>query len=99
LKSCASNVSHEYASFVCEERGRKVLYLRLLKALYGCVKSALLWNKLFSTTLKDLGFELNPYDTCVANKIINGSQCTIVWYVDKNTKISHQDGKVVSTHM
>ena len=42
-----------------------------------------------------MGFELNPYDTCVANKTINNKQCTIVWYVD-DTKISHVDSIVVT---
>jgi hypothetical protein len=42
-----------------------------------------------------MGFELNPYDTCVANKMIDGKQCTIAWFVDDN-KISHVDSKVVS---
>jgi Reverse transcriptase (RNA-dependent DNA polymerase) len=72
-----------------------VLYLQLKKALYGCVKSALLWYKLFSGTLQDMGFQLNPHDVCVANKTINGSQCTVVWYVDDN-KISHIDSRVVT---
>jgi Reverse transcriptase (RNA-dependent DNA polymerase). len=53
-------------------------YVRLKKDLYGCVKSALLWYELYSTTLKELGFTLNPYDQCVANATaIKGSQCTI----------------------
>jgi hypothetical protein len=42
-----------------------------------------------------MGFELNSYDTCVANKTIDGQQCTIAWYVD-NTKISHDDDKLVT---
>ena len=33
-------------------------------------------------------------DWCVANKEINGKQCTIVWHVD-DLKISHVDPKVV----
>jgi hypothetical protein len=32
-----------YAKFVTYEKGVKVLYARLKKALYGCVQSALLW--------------------------------------------------------
>ena len=40
-----------------------------------------------------MGFELNPYDKCIANKIINDNQCTIVWYVD-DAKISHVDESV-----
>ena len=42
-----------------------------------------------------MGFKLSPYDPCVANKIINGSQSTICWYVDDN-KISHKNSKVVN---
>jgi hypothetical protein len=53
--------------FVAHEGGKPVLYLRLKKALYGCVRSALLWYELFANTLKDMGFELNPYDAWVAN--------------------------------
>jgi len=42
-----------------------------------------------------MGFELNPYDPCVVNYMIDGKQCTIVWYVDDN-KISHVSEKVVT---
>ena len=80
--------------YVITEKGRKVLYTQLDKALYGCVQSALLWYELYSTTLKEMGFKINPYDLCVANANIKGKQCTICWYVDDN-KISHEDPKVV----
>jgi hypothetical protein len=40
-----------------------------------------------------MGFELNPFGTCVANKMIDGKQCTIAWYIDNN-KISHMDEQV-----
>ena len=85
----------KYESFVAIENNKKVLYLRLLKALYGCVRSALLWYELFSSTLQGEGFELNPYDPCIANKIIGGKQCTVGWYVDDN-KISHMSADVVT---
>ncbi len=49
----------------------------------------------YSTTLCKEGFVINPYDKCVANKMINGKQCTVVWYVDDN-KISHEDPAVVT---
>jgi len=81
--------------FVAIENGKRVLYMRLMKALYGCVQSALLWYKLFSSTLVSLGFELNPYDLCVANAIIDGKQCTIGWYVDDNI-ITHVDPNQVT---
>ena len=86
-----------YAEYVTiNEKGIKVLYLRLRKALYGCVRSALLWYELFVSVLQDFGFELNPYDPCVANATIEGTQCTIAWYVDDN-KISHVNPAVVSS--
>ena len=44
--------------------------------------------------MKGHGFEINPYDKCISNKIINGKQCTIMFYVDDN-KISHEDPAVV----
>jgi hypothetical protein len=48
-----------------------------------------------SSQLQEWGFELNPYDFCVANKTINGKQCTILWHVD-DLKISHVDLKAVT---
>ena len=85
----------EYCQYVVMEGGVPVLYVRLIKAIYGCVKSALLWYELFSGTLQEMGFVLNPYDQCVANCDIDGKQCTIAWYVD-DTKISHADPSVVT---
>ena len=40
-----------------------------------------------------MGFKLNNYDQCVANKMIEGKQCTIIWYVDDNI-ISHMNSQV-----
>ena len=52
-------VNPKFREGIRKERGRDVLYLKLAKALYGCLKSALLWYKLFTETLKKLGFRLN----------------------------------------
>ena len=41
-----------------------------------------------------MGSSLNPYDPCVTNATIDGSQCTICCYVD-DTKISHAKQEVV----
>ena len=83
-----------YEQFVTYENGRKVLYLELLKALYGCLRSALLWYELYSTKLQGMGFTLNPYDTCVANKDIEEKQCSIGCYVDDNIA-SHDSDTVL----
>jgi hypothetical protein len=86
----------KYGPYVHVARnGKKILYVRLLKALYGCIQSAMLWWRLLTGTLEENGFKVNPYDTCVANKIMDdGTQCTVCWYVD-DLKISHAKEKVV----
>jgi hypothetical protein len=71
-----------YRKYVKDENGKTVLYVELLKALYGTLQAALLFWKLLSGKLEKWGFTINPYDWCVANKMIDGTQCTIVWHVD-----------------
>lgn len=84
----------EWSEFVVGEGKNKRLYVRLNKALYGCVQSALLWYELYSETLEGMGFEINPCDFCVSNTITKGRQCTLYQYVDNN-KISHANPTVV----
>ena len=64
------------------KKGEAMLYVRLSKALYGLLQSALLFYHKLRKELEDYGFEINPYDPCAANKIINGSQMTVTWHVD-----------------
>ena len=85
----------KYEEYVILESGRQVLYVLLLKALYGCVVSALLWYELFSGYLKEMGFEINLHDSFIAKKIIDKKQCKIAWYVD-DMKISHVNQDVVT---
>ena len=77
-----------YRKYGRDENGKPVLYVQLLKALYGTLRAALLFWKLLSSKLVSWGFIINPYDWCVANKMIDGKQCTILWHVD-DMKISH----------
>ncbi len=71
-----------YRQYVVLEKGRSVLYLQLQKALYGMMKSALLFYRKLVSELKKMGFDINPYDPCVANKMVNGTQMMIRWHVD-----------------
>ena len=57
--------------------------------MYGTLTAPILWYQLFTNTLLENGFTLNPYDPCVANKLINGLQMTVCWYVD-DLKVSHK---------
>ena len=76
-----------YQPFVSYETGKPVLYVRLQKALYCCLKSALLFYENLVGDLETYGFKINPYDPCVANKMIGGKQLTVCWHAD-DLKIS-----------
>ena len=54
----------------------------------------LFYNKLVAD-LEAYGFTIKLYDPCVANKMVNGNQLTVMWHMD-DLKISHVDGKVVT---
>ena len=48
------------------ENGRQVIYVWVLKAIYGMVEAALLWYKKFKKELEAGGFVFNPYDPSMA---------------------------------
>jgi hypothetical protein len=82
----APNIYRKFISL--DNKGNSILYVKLQKALYGCLRSALL---LYLKLVKDLeteGYELNPYDPWVANKLVAGTQFTVTWHVD-DLKLSH----------
>jgi hypothetical protein len=82
----------KYSEYVILEKGKETIYLRLEKALCGCLKSALLfWKDLLGSLLKQ-GYISNAYDLCVANNLIEESQLTIVWRVD-DLKVGSSTGQ------
>ena len=84
-----------YKKFVMTDRkGSKVLIVQCQNALYGTMQASLLYYRKFTQSLIKIGFELNPYDPCVANKTIEGEQMTICFHVD-DCKVSHCSSKVV----
>ena len=92
LVSIAPDVYGPYVS--TNKSGQKVLIVECLNAVYGTMVAALLYYKKFVKSLTKHGFKLNPYDGCVANKIVKGKQITICFHVD-DCKISHEWTKVV----
>ena len=58
---------------ITSSKGEQMFYIRLSTALYGPLQSALLFYRKLQSELEEFGFEVNPYDPCVANKMINGS--------------------------
>ncbi len=45
-----------------------VLYVNHQKALYGLMGASLLFYRKFRKELEAIGCNINPYDSCVANK-------------------------------
>ncbi len=82
-----------YDDYVRDEGRNKVVYVRMLRALYGMLISSILYYKKFRKDIESVGFEVNPYDICVANRTVNGKQQTVTWHVD-DLKSSHVDPKV-----
>ena len=85
-------IDHElYRDYVVVEKGEQVMYMELLKALYGTLRAArLFWQKLSKQLIDEWGFIPNKYDDCVVNKMVNGQQMTVVWHVD-DLKVSLVD--------
>ena len=67
-----------YGKFVTNDKNNQpLLYVKLSKALYGLLRSALLFYKKLVKDLENskTPFVINPYDPCVANAMINGKKC------------------------
>ena len=51
LSGDAVNIMYDankrYTKYIATEKGKKVIYTRLTNALYGCMKSAMLWYENF----------------------------------------------------
>jgi hypothetical protein len=84
----ASNIYRKYITL--DSNNRPVLYVLLQNALYGCLRSALLFYKNLVKDLKRKSFKLNIYDPCVANKMARGKKFTMLWHVD-DLKMSHME--------
>jgi hypothetical protein len=80
----------------CDKKGKPIMHVKLKKALCGTLQAAMLFWKDLSAKLVSWGHEMNPCDWCVANKMVSGKQCVVLWHVD-DLKISHVDPAVVES--
>jgi hypothetical protein len=86
-----------YKSYVSKDKkGSKKLLVQYQNALYGKMVASLLYYWKFVKSLTDIDFVINPYDPCVANKMIEGDQMTICFHVD-DCKLSHRKTKVMDS--
>ncbi len=73
-------IDPKFEKFVAED-GSSVVQLD--KALYGCVEAAHLWYLMLREKLEAYGFEANPAEPCVFNKLNSaGIQISLTLHVD-----------------
>ena len=77
-----------------EQEGREKLASGVLQRNLQNHGGRTLYYLKFSSSLKKRGFEANPYNLCVWNKLIKGTQITICFHVD-GCKISYLLVRVV----
>ena len=82
-----------YWDYMVTKGNQKVLCGHNTQAIYGMLVSAMLFYCKLTEALLSYGFELTPYDLCVANKMVNSEQLTVCWHMD-DLKSSHINPKV-----
>ena len=63
-----------------DKKGTPILYVRLKKALYGILRSSLLFYRKLRGELEAYSFKINPYDPCVGNKMVTTETLVPVTY-------------------
>jgi hypothetical protein len=92
LVSIAPDVYFPYMS--TNKSGQKVMLVQCLNAVYGTMMAALLYYKKFVKSLTKQGYKINPYDGCVANKVVKRKQVTNCFHID-DCKIFHESSAVI----
>jgi hypothetical protein len=82
-----------YGPYVVTDKHKRVLYVQVLRGLYGMLVAALMWYMDFRKDLESNGYKFNPYDPCVANKMIDWKRHTVRFHVD-DIMCSHMDPRV-----
>jgi hypothetical protein len=84
---------HLYNKYIIhDKKNQPLLYIKLTKAIYSLLKSALLFNRKFINELKSYSspFVINPYDPFVAHATVSNKQMMVTWHVD-DLKGPHTD--------
>jgi hypothetical protein len=79
-----------------DEKGRA--YVKLRKALYGCIQSSKLWYERLRVELERIGYTVSPLDECIFNKMFGRFQSTLMVHVDDilcgcENKLAHNELK------
>ena len=58
-------IDHDlYAPHVAYDHGEKLVYVIMLKALYGMILASMLYYQKFCKDLESIGYKVNPYEPC-----------------------------------
>ena len=74
--------------FITNSKVKPLIYVQIQKVLYGLLRSALLFYRNFVKDHEAYGLQINPYDPCLANKMINDKHMTVLWN-SYDLKVSH----------
>ena len=81
--------SQAYRKHVASENENKLIYTVVLRDIYRMNISSPLFYRKFCVDLENIGFEFNPYNPCVSNRIKVGKQHTVRFLL----------GDIMSSHM
>ena len=59
------------------------------------LRASLLFYKILRSDLEFVGLVINPYDLCVANKMVNGKQMSVCWHVD-DLSVTYMEEDVIT---
>ena len=71
-----------------DKNGVTQLLVQFQNALYDTMVTSLLYYCKFKKSFADVGFKINPYNPCVANKMINGQHMNLFYHVE-DCKLIH----------
>ena len=65
-----------YRKYITVNKNRKILYMRLQRAVYETLQAALLFYQKLVNQLAGVDFKLDPYNPCVCKKVVGKKQMT-----------------------
>ena len=89
--------SETYSKHEVFENGNKLIYVVVLRAIYGMLVAELLFYKKFCGDLENIGFEFNPYDTYAAARIKVCDQHTVILHVGEVMYINNSRSQMTSS--
>ena len=72
------------------------MYEESKKAIYGTLEASLLFQEKLSKRWQEMGYQINEYNWCITNNIIDNKKCIVLWHINV-LKASQIDPAIVSS--